>query len=95
MREKDDLEELMRAVNQLQQAVHRLETALPRNDLGLPDADGHRQYHTGKIRQASEIRGYQTAVTQKILLGIVGVAMAALASGFWQQLAEKINLMTQ
>lgn len=94
MREKDEIEELARAVHQLQQAVQRLETALPRNDLGLPDADGHRQYHTGKIQQAGEIKSYQTAVTQKILLGLVGVVMAALASGFWQQLAEKIKAVT-
>lgn len=92
MREKDDqIEELTRAVHQLQQTVQRLEMAFTRNDLGHPDIDGHRQDHAEKKRQRSDIHGFQTAVTQKILLGLVGVVMAALASGFWQQVTEQIK----
>lgn len=89
--DRDEIVRLAKAIDDLTRAVARLETAFPRNDLGAPDLDGHRQSHVERIKRAQEVRGYQTAVTQKILLGGAAAVLALLSTGFWRTIAEKIQ----
>ncbi len=91
MTDRDEIERLSKAIDDLARVVARLETAFPRNDLGAPDLDGHRQSHVERIRRAQEVRGYQTAVTQKILVGGAVAILALLSTGFWQAIAEKLK----
>lgn len=92
MPQNAELTELARTVEQLARAVERLEMALPRNDLGQPDVDGHRAYHSAKIKQAKEVKTYQMAVTQKILMWGVGLALTMLGAGFWQTISDKLGV---
>lgn len=74
----------------LHQRLERLESALPRTDIGTLDVDGHREYHTEKLRSAQQMREYQEGVTKRLLLGGVSLALTALGAGFaeWSHVTE-------
>lgn len=89
--DRDEIARLAEAVDDLTRAIARLETAFPRNDLGAPDLDGHRQSHIERIKRAQEVRGYQTALTQKILVGGAAAVITLLGTGFWKTIAENVK----
>lgn len=89
--DRDEIERLAKAVDDLTRAIARLETAFPRNDLGVPDLDGHRQAHVERIKRAQEMRSHQTALTQKILVGGAAAVLAMLSTGFWKTIAENVK----
>jgi len=79
-------------IHMLMQRVQRLEDALPRDDLGNPAFDWHREYHADKIESnkamREAIKNYQQEVTKNIIRLVMGGIIAAIGTGYSNELVE-------
>lgn len=62
-------------------------TAFVTNDLGKPDHDGHRHYHSRKIKFDEAVEGYKVDATKRVVGIVIGVICTLIAVGFmtWVQ----------
>lgn len=62
------------------QRLSAIEEAFPLDDLGKPGFHEHRKGHLKEIQESERMEEIKDAATSQILLGLLGVALTAIAA---------------